>query len=398
MIQCVIINNVEKVILVRYGELHLKGNNRGVFEKILVADIRHKLKDIKCEFKTARGRYIVSGFADEDASLIAARLCKVFGLHSISLALKCPSSVDEIFAAACELLAGKSGGFKVECNRADKSFPHTSVAFNALIGGMLLDVYPALSVDLHQPQTILSIDIREEGHSFVFCGKTLCAGGMPSGSAGHGLLLLSGGLDSPVAGYMMAKRGLKLTALHFHSYPYTNEKAQQKVHDLAKKLADYSNEIELISVCLTSIQEEIHKNCAEEYMITLLRIIMMRIAGTVANERNCGCIVNGESLGQVASQTLESIQITGAGVEIPIFRPLIGMDKQEIIDRARAIGTFDISILPFEDCCTVFLPDHPATKPSSRKVARELERIINLKELVESAINGKESVILKGCL
>ena len=381
----------EKVIIIRYGELHLKGANRGFFEKLLKADIKQKLKGMQCEFISCRGRYIVSNFADVQQAAILTRLCRVFGLHSMSVALKVTSDLSAINSAALILAKDKKGRFKAEANRADKKFPLNSIQLCTEVGAFLLENNLHLSVDLHTPEFTVKIDVREEGHTFVFCDAVAGAGGMPLGSAGKGLLMLSGGLDSPVAGYLMARRGLYIAALHFHSYPYTGEKAIEKVRNLAGKLSLYAGRIKLINLKITAIQEAIKKHCADEYQITLLRVCMMRLSQRVAELKHIGCIINGESLGQVASQTLESIGVTGFGIDLPVFRPLIGMDKQEIIDKARAIDTFNISIQPFEDCCTVFLPPHPVTRPSLAKARLELAKIINLDKLMDEALNSIET-------
>ena len=393
------VKNKEKVVLVRYGELHLKGQNRGFFEKLLIADIKEKLTGLNCKLSTARGRYIVFANSGHDLSAeedeIIARLKRVFGLHSISVALKIKSGIEAIADAAIFQMSGKSGTFKVETNRADKTFALNSVQVSQEIGGRILTASPNLAVDLHNPKIVLKIDIREDGFSFVFNDTIKCVGGMPLSSAGKGLLLLSGGIDSPVAGYLMAKRGLSITALHFHSYPYTSEKSKQKVKRLAQKLSQYTNKIKFLSVKVTDIQEQIQKHCDHNYSVILLRILMMKIAQTVAIQNDCKCIVNGESLAQVASQTLDSLVVTNSDISIPVFRPLIGHDKQEIIDIARQIDTFSTSIEPFDDCCTVFLPPHPVTKPSIEKANFQLSKIPNLDTLIEECIKSLEKEPIK---
>lgn len=250
-----------------------------------------------------------------------------------------------------------------------------------------------LTVDIHNPQCVLNIDIREDGCAYLFMDKILCAGGMPVGCAGKGLLLLSGGLDSPVAGYMMAKRGLSLDAIHFHSYPYTSEKAKQKVIDLAKILSQYSGPINLTCIHFTKIQEEIHRCCTSNYMVTLVRRFMMRIAEKIAQINQCGCLINGESLGQVASQTLPSITVTNDTIKsMPVLRPCIGMDKQEIINIALKMETYETSILPYEDCCTVFLPDSPVTKPTIKRAEFEEKKLGDFSKLIEEAIETREII------
>ncbi len=380
---------MNNIIIIRYAELYLKGKNRGFFEKLLMENIRKCLKGIDCKIMFGRSRYEVYDYTDEAEILF--RLQKVFGIHSVSVAQKCRADIDEICKTVQQYYI--SGTFKVCTNRADKMYPLTSVEVSAKAGGAILEAHPKLKVDVHDPQTIINIDIREDGFAYIFKDKIACAGGMPVGSAGKGLLLLSGGLDSPVAGYMMAKRGLKLNAIHFHSYPYTSEKAKQKVIDLAEILSEYTGSIDLTCIPFTKIQEEIHKCCSSNYMITIVRRFMMRIAEKVAKLDNCGCLINGESLGQVASQTLQSITVTNDIVKtMPIFRPCIGMDKQEIIDIALKIKTYDTSILPYEDCCTVFLPDSPVTKPTIKRAEYEEKRLGDFDKLIAEAIDNREII------
>ncbi len=378
-----------RVIIIRYAELYLKGKNRGFFEKLLMENIRRSLKGIECVATFGRSRYEISDYTEE--AEILSRLQKVFGIHSVSVAQKCESDLETICKIAQQYSI--SGTFKVSTNRADKTYPLTSVEVNAKVGGAILEANPHLKVDVHNPQTVINIDIREDGFTYIFKDKIPCSGGMPVGSAGKGLLLLSGGLDSPVAGYMMAKRGLKLNAIHFHSYPYTSEKAKQKVIDLAEILSEYTGSITLTCIPFTKIQEEIHRCCNSNYMITIVRRFMMRIAERVAALDECGCLINGESLGQVASQTLQSITVTNDIVKsMPIFRPCIGMDKQEIIEIALKIKTYETSILPYEDCCTVFLPDSPVTKPTIRRAENEEKRLGDFEELIAEAINNREVI------
>lgn len=380
---------MNRVIIIRYSELYLKGKNRGFFEKLLIENIRKSLSGIDCKTRFNRSRYEVYDYTEETE--ILDRLGKVFGIHSVSVADKCDASIDAI----CETVKGYDikGTFKISTNRADKTYPLTSTEVSAKAGGAVLSHNPKLKVDVHNPDTVINIDIREDGCAYVFKDKIPCSGGMPVGSAGKGLLLLSGGLDSPVAGYMMAKRGLRLDAIHFHSYPYTSEMAKQKVVDLATILTDYTGPINLTCIPFTKIQEEIHKNCSSNYMITLVRRFMMRIAERVAKLNNCGCLVNGESLGQVASQTLQSITVTNDMVKsMPVFRPCIGMDKQEIIEIALKIKTYDTSILPYEDCCTVFLPDSPVTKPTLGRAEYEERQLGDMEALIVEAINNREVI------
>ncbi|MDE6075279.1 MAG: tRNA 4-thiouridine(8) synthase ThiI, partial [Clostridia bacterium] len=281
-----------------------------------------------------------------------------------------------------------------DTHRADKSFSHNSMQINAEIGGRLLDFNSNLSVDVHNPQAVIGIDLRENGTSLVFSELVNGVGGMPVGTAGKGMLLISGGIDSPVAGYMMAKRGMKIDCIHFHSYPYTNMQAREKVEELASVLAEYSCGTTLNVIKVTHIQEEIHKKCNGDYMVTLLRRFMMRIAERFAKKCGAQCIITGESLGQVASQTIEGMTSSGSVVQnLPILRPLCGFDKNEIIGRSRAMGAFEISIRPYEDCCTVFLPKHPVIHPKPADVLAE-EAKLDVEALIEEAISTLEVVKL----
>lgn len=382
---------MEKVIIIRYCEIHLKGKNRGYFEKVFMNNLEKSLSGIRHEIRKPSGRYVVENFDEARTDEIVSRLQKVFGTHTLSVAYKVPATMDDIFAAVLSV-APEAGSFKVQANRADKHFPLNSMQINAEVGGRLLEARPALRVDVHAPQHLIGIDVRENGDALVFCGWIKAAGGMPVGTSGKGMLLLSGGIDSPVAGHMIAKRGMTIEALHFHSYPYTNRQAREKVEELAHILAGYTGGLDLHVVSVTHIQEAIHKYCPAEMMITLLRRFMMRIAERLCRQTGAQCIVTGESLGQVASQTIEGMTSSGSVVhELPILRPLVGFDKTEIVERAREIGTFETSILPYEDCCTVFLPKHPLIRPDLAKVA-EQEKKLDVEALVAEALASAELV------
>ena len=382
---------MEKVIIIRYCELYLKGKNRGYFERLFAVNIERSLKGIRHELRRKSGRYLIEGFEEDDVDRILSKLCKVFGIHTLSVAYKVSSDFDNIYAAA-RLVAPLCGTFKVETHRADKSFPMNSMQLSAAIGGRLLDDVKSLSVDVHSPEHVVNIDVREDGTSLVFGSFIKGAGGMPVGSAGKGLLLISGGIDSPVAGHMIAKRGMSLDCVHFHSYPYTNMQAKEKVIDLAKILSEYACGMNLHVIKVTHIQEEIHKKCNGEYMVTLLRRFMMRIAEKIAESCGAQCIITGESLGQVASQTIEGMTSSNAVIErLPVLRPLCGFDKNEIIERSKDIGTYDISILPYEDCCTVFLPKHPVTRPKMEDVLSE-EAKLDVQALVAEALSTLELI------
>lgn len=380
---------MEKVIIVRYSEIHLKGKNRGYFERVFGINMEKSLKGIKHEIRRRSGRYLVECFDDDQTDIILEKLNKVFGIHSMSVALKVPTQMNEIFEAA-KAVCSESGSFKVDTHRADKTFRLNSMEISAEIGGRLLSVNKNIKVDVHNPQFIINIDVREDGTTLVFNKFFKGAGGMPVGTSGKGLLLLSGGIDSPVAGHMIAKRGMNIECIHFHSYPYTNLQARDKVIELAKVLSEYTCGTKLNIVSVTHIQEEIHKNCNGEYMVTLLRRFMMRIAEKVAKKCGAQCIITGESLGQVASQTIEGMTSSNSVIQnLPVLRPLCGFDKDEIIERSRNMGAFEISIQPYEDCCTVFLPKHPVIKPTIEAVLAEEEKL-NVDALVNEAIKTLE--------
>lgn len=382
---------MEKVIIVRYCELHLKGGNRGFFEKIFVDNMEKALKGLRHIIRKHSGRYLIEDFNADCAEEIVFRLSKVFGIHTLSVANKVNSNMDEIYSAAKEVCA-QSGSFKVESHRADKKFPLNSMQISARIGGRLLDNNKDLRVDIHNPEFIIGIDVRENGSTLVFNELIKGAGGMPVGTAGKGMLLISGGIDSPVAGHMMAKRGMKMECVHFHSYPYTNMQAREKVEELAKVLSEYTCGTTLHIVKVTHIQEEIHKKCNGDYMVTILRRFMMRIAERIAIKCGAQCLITGESLGQVASQTIEGMTSSGSVIEnLPILRPLCGFDKNEIIARSRAMGAYDISIRPYEDCCTVFLPKHPVIHPKIKDVLEE-EAKLDVEGLIKEAIDSLEDV------
>lgn len=380
---------MKKVILLRFGELYLKGKNKSFFEKTLLKNIKESLKDFDLSVVKISGRYLVTDFDEMDYESIVNNLTKVFGLTSLSIATEIETSKENI-ENYLKTFKTNAKTFRVSVKRADKTFPVASNEYEQFLGGIVLSNNHHLKVKLKNPELELIVEIRENGKSYILTESIQCAGGMPFGTSGKGLLLLSGGIDSPVAGYMMAKRGLELVGLHFHSFPYTSVQAKQKVIDLAKILTNYTMKMKLICCPFTKIQEEIHKNCAPEFMITIMRRIMMRIAKKVCDINGLGAIITGESLAQVASQTIESINVTNsAQTTYPMFRPLIGMDKEEIIQISRKIGTFETSILPYEDCCTVFLPKNPVIKPHMDKVLKE-EAKLDIDCLVEDALNNLE--------
>ena len=382
---------MDKVILIRYGEIFLKGKNFSYFEKKLIDNIENKISKFDCTLVKMNKRFFVEGYQDRDEKKIIERLKQVFGIYSISRAVKLEGDkgvIDEYVSG----LKFKEKTFRVSVNRADKAFPISSIEYSKYLGGVVLKNNNHLSVDLHNPQINLCVDIRENHTAFVYYENIMCRGGMPVGTGGKGMLLLSGGIDSPVAGYMMSKRGMSLSAIHFHSYPYTSEGAKQKVIDLANIIKKYSGNFKLYIVSFTEIQEAIHKNCDGDFMITIMRRIMYRIAERIAKSCGAQCVITGENLGQVASQTVESMTVTNAVVQdLPIFRPLISFDKEDITSIAKDIGTFETSILPYEDCCTVFLPKHPVIKPKIDKCLVE-ESKLDLESLINNALNSVEII------
>lgn len=379
-------------ILIRYGEIFLKGNNRGYFESALAKNIRAALENFKFKFVRAQNRFLLEDYDEAYETDIIDKLTKIFGIHSVSVAVKVKSTEEELEKAAVLMMKDKSGTFRVTVNRADKKIQKSSMELAAQLGGAVLESNPNLTVNLHVFDTDLYVDIRENGRSYLFTDKIMGAGGMPVGTAGAGMVLLSGGIDSPVAAYMMAKRGLKLHAIHFHSAPYTSEMAKQKVVDLAGIVKNYSGPIVLHVIPFTDVQLKIHEKCPAELMITIMRRFMMRIAERIAKANSCGALITGESLGQVASQTMESITVTNGVIEdLPVFRPLIGMDKTEIMDIARNIDTYDTSILPYEDCCTVFLPKNPVIRPKLETVLKA-EAKLDVGTLIAACIENQEFI------
>jgi len=384
---------MKKIVIIRVCEIFLKGKNRFYFVNLLEEHIKKALCDIKCDVEKLQMRFLVENFDESDYDRIADRLLKVCGIHNISPAYLVKSDYDEIKNCAVALCSEKEGTFKVETNRADKTFPMNSVELSRELGGEILDACKNLKVDVRKPDFTVNVDIRENCKTLIYTDSVKAVGGMPIGSSGHGFLMLSGGIDSPVAGYMMCKRGMKLSAVHFHSYPYTGEAAKEKVISLGKTISEYSAGMTLYVVKFTHIQEQIHEKCDEDLMITLMRRFMMRITERLALKYGGQSIITGESLGQVASQTMESITSSNSVVKIPVFRPLIAFDKLETIEIAEKIGTYETSILPYEDCCTVFLPKHPAIKPKLDRVIRE-ESKLDVESLIDEALGFVEVIEL----
>ncbi len=388
---------MKEIILCKYGEIILKGANKATFENLLLKEVRRRAAAIG----NYSVRYMQSTVyvepMDEDAELsiedMYDQIKRVFGFAGICKAAACEKNMKEICKTTADYVSSSlpyGCSFRAEAKRSDKSFPLSSPEIAAEAGGAILRVRPDVKVDLKRPDVTVRIEVRDKA-AYVHAGQDKGAGGIPLGSAGRGLLLLSGGIDSPVAGYMMMKRGLLLDALHFESFPYTSEPAREKVMTLAKELTEYCGRMKVHVISLTRIQEEIRDKCDEDYFTLLLRRFMMKLASRCAEENECSALVTGESLGQVASQTLQALCATETAATVPIFRPCIGLDKDEIVQISRKIGTFDTSILPYEDCCTVFTPKHPKTRPELEKILAE-EAKLDFEALIEDAWNSRYAV------
>ena len=381
---------MKKVILVKNGEIVLKGLNRSTFEDILIKNMRRRLSPLGTfEFFKSQSTIVASPLEDDvDFDLATERIGRVFGIVGYSVAAVCEKDIEQIKQTAADFLQEElqsARTFKVNGKRSDKQFPMKSPEICAEVGGYLLSRYPHLKVDVHEPELIVTVEVRDR--VLVHGNQKKGAGGLPVGSSGRACLLLSGGIDSPVAGYMMAKRGLILDAVHFAAPPYTSARAEEKVKELAKLVARYSGRINLMIVPFTEIQEAIRDHCAEDLFTLVMRRMMMRIAQRLAAKDNCKALITGESLGQVASQTIDAMICTGAVCEMPVFRPLIGMDKDEIITIARKIETFETSLLPYEDCCTVFTPKHPKTR-AVPAMLDEAEQAFDFEPLIERAVKN----------
>lgn len=391
---------MKEIILCKYGEIILKGLNRSTFETILLREVRRRAKafgnfNVRCQQSAV---YIEpeDEAAEEAIDAVYEQIGKIFGFSGVCRAAVAEKTLDSILQTAVAYLPEKMAGvrtFKCESKRSDKRFPLSSPELSGEVGHALLQKMPKLSVDVKNPDVVVRIEVREKA-AYIHAGQDRGAGGMPLGSAGRGLLLLSGGIDSPVAGYMMMKRGMTVEAIHFESYPYTSEAAREKVFTLAHELTEYCGKIKVHVISLTHIQETLRDNCDENYFTLLLRRFMMRLASRTARVFDCGALITGESLGQVASQTLKAMRVTEDAASVPVFRPCIGMDKEEIIQISRKIGTFETSILPYEDCCTVFTPKHPRTQPELEKVAAQ-EEILDIEGLCEEAWATRNTVVLE---
>lgn len=392
--------NEQNIFIVRCGEVALKGMNKPYFERMLAERIRNRLKAkgfSPVEVKRHEGLIYVRADKSLDSEALIKEISKVFGVASISPAVEAESNLDAIGEEAVRYmleLIEKKGikTFKVEAKRADKNFPVKSPEIARIIGAKVLVGCKVLKVDVHNPDCHLFVDVRHD-KSYIYQQKIQGFGGLPLGTNGKGLVLLSGGIDSPVAAWMMAKRGMMIEAVHYHSYPYTSPRAQEKVEELARIVASYCGRIRMHVINLLPIQEEIVKNCPEEETTILVRRFMMKIAEQIAQKNDCMMLITGENLGQVASQTAEALVVTDNSVSMPVMRPLIAMDKTDIMEKAEEIGTFETSIQPYEDCCTVFLPKHPTTKPQLAKIEKS-ESLLDVETLVKNAVESEEIITI----
>ena len=386
-----------EVILVKSGELVLKGLNRRTFEDQLIKNLRRALSPLGAwQFSLSQSTMqVIPQGNSTDMHAAAARVGQVFGISGYSRALRLPKNMDAILEHSASYLHEQlafAKTFKCEAKRSDKTFPLKSPEICMQVGARLLEAFPHLQVDVHTPEVTVNIEIRDQ-YAFLHADQIRGAGGLPVGTAGDAALLISGGIDSPVAAWMMARRGLRLTAIHFAAPPYTSQRAEEKVHKLLQQVALYAGRIRLFVVPFTAAQEAIKAHCPEELFTLIMRRIMMRISEAIAVRENCGALITGESLGQVASQTMQALACTDAATTLPVFRPLIGTDKDEVVRLARQIGTFDISILPYEDCCTVFTPRHPRTRPKLAMLERA-ENALELDTLIQEAIDGAKYLSL----
>lgn len=387
---------MKEIILVKYGEIILKGGNRPKFEKVLMENIRNAVRNIdRIKMSIMQATIYIEPENPENLDLICERLSLIFGIVSITKAGVLDKKVESIREGAYEyckkdLLPGKK--FKVEAKRADKRFPLTSVELSIDVGGYLDDKIEGITCDVHNPDVTVKIEVRDY-NAFVYCSENKLSGqgGMPIGTGSKATLLLSGGIDSPVAGHMMAKRGIEIDAINFFSFPYTSERAKEKVIELASILAKYTSKIDLYIVPFTEIQLAIRDNCPQEHMTLIMRRFMMKLSEKIAYKNGSAALITGESAGQVASQTLAALNVTNSVVKMPVLRPLIGMDKKEIVERSHDIGTFETSILPYEDCCTVFTPKHPTTNPKLAVIEKSEARL-DVDTLIEKALEGVEKI------
>jgi thiamine biosynthesis protein ThiI len=391
--------NMRRVLLVRYGEIHLKGNNRPYFERMLFQAMKDAVRGFEgARVVKAEGRYYIEDYDPAREAEVMEAMTRVFGVYSVSAAREMEKDWETIVQNAIEMMReeverrGKCT-FKVLPRRADKTYPMDSMEMGRELGGRILEAVEGVSVDVHHFEVPVGLEIRER--AYLYIGETLGAGGMPVGCGGKAALLLSGGIDSPVAGHMIMKRGVAIECVHFHSFPYTSERAKDKVLELARLLSRYCGSIKVYVVHFTDVQLAIYEQCPASQTTIIMRIGMMKIAEKIAEKSGCRALITGESLGQVASQTLESLCCTDAAVSMPVFRPCIGFDKVEIMDRARAIGTYETSILPYEDCCTIFTPKHPVTRPKAEDIYNSIEKMEGWEALLEQAVEKTEAITVR---
>ena len=379
---------MREILLVRYGEVFLKGQNRPFFLRKLVDHVKFAVREQGGRVWLSDGRIYVSDYADHDECIL--RICRVFGVHSVSPAIEMEKDdFKAVCAQAAKMMQEKTGTFKVLARRSDKRYPLDSPAIMREAGGYILEHVPHLSVDVNNPDHEITIEIRD--HAYLSVDRAMAVSGMPMGTNGKACLLLSGGIDSPVAGFMIAKRGVELCCVHYHSFPYTSERAKEKVLELARILSEYCGKLRVYIVPFTEIQMQIHEKCADNLTTLIMRRYMMRIAEIIARKDGAQALITGESIGQVASQTMEALGCTDEVVNMPVFRPCVGMDKSEIIERAEKIGTMETSSLPYEDCCTVFTPKHPATHPR-KDIVRKAEEKLDSQALIAAAVEGTELI------
>ena len=388
---------MKEIILIKVGEIALKGLNRHSFEAVLIKNIKHRIRDLgKFNVSVAQSTIYIEPVSDDiDLDEVCEKVSQVFGIVAFSRALVCEKDMDDILAQAPDyvydaLMGAKT--FKVESKRSDKRFPLKSPEISATVGSKLLEHFPHLKVDVKNPEVTVTVEVRDFG-AYVRCGTIKGQGGIPVGTGGNAAILISGGIDSPVAAYMMSKRGIRLTAIHFASPPYTSERAHLKVEKLLKLVSRYSGSINMYTVPFTTIQETIRDKCPEELFTIIMRRLMMQISEIIAKQHDCTALITGESLGQVASQTIHAMACTDEATDMLVFRPLIGMDKEEIIQISRKIGTFETSIEPYEDCCTVFTPKHPRTRPVL-KFVKIAEEEAKLSELISDAVDNVKLTII----
>ena len=390
--------NMQDIILLKQGEIVLKGLNKKYFEQKLISNVKRRLRslgefDVTCTQSTI---YVEPKSDDIDMDETQQAMTKVFGIAAVVRAAACDKTPEAMAQKAIEYMAEamrEAGSFKVETRRADKAFPMTSIEVSQYVGGELAEAFPETAVDVHNPELTVHVEVRERA-AYIHRPPLPGAGGLPTGTGGRAAVLLSGGIDSPVAGYMIAKRGVEIECIHFFSYPYTSELAKEKVLELAHIMTKFCGRMTVDIVGFTEIQEAIRDHCREEYFTIIMRRFMMRIAEAIGRDHGAKCLVTGENLGQVASQTMDAMAVTGAVVHMPIFHPLIGMDKEEIVTVARRIGTLETSILPYEDCCTVFTPKHPKTKPALAQVEAE-EQKLDVEGLIARAIANTEKTQIR---